>query len=265
MALRSKRLIIAVLISLFAGLLMTAALGLAMVGALNMISVAFAVLFVGLGVDFGIQFGVRYRAERHVDDSVDVGTALERAARVGHAAGAGRRRHRRRLLLLPAHRLPRRGGTGQDRRRRHDRGLPRHLHTAAGADLADAARGRPRRTGVRWLAPADAFFERHRKPVLLATSAAILLASPLLLHLRFDFDPLHLKDPHSESMATLLALKDAPQAGTDDVSVLAPSLDAARQVAGKLVGAARGGARSRCRPSSRPTRGPSSKPSRPPR
>ena len=36
-----------------------------MVGALNMISVAFAVLFVGLGVDFGIQFAVRYRAERH--------------------------------------------------------------------------------------------------------------------------------------------------------------------------------------------------------
>ena len=36
-----------------------------MVGALNMISVAFAVLFVGIGVDFAIQFSVRYRAERH--------------------------------------------------------------------------------------------------------------------------------------------------------------------------------------------------------
>ena len=39
--------------------------GFAMVGALNLISVAFAVLFIGLGVDFGIQFSVRYRAERH--------------------------------------------------------------------------------------------------------------------------------------------------------------------------------------------------------
>src|ERR1043166_6109665 len=36
-----------------------------MVGALNLISVAFAVLFIGLGVDFGIQFAVRYRSERH--------------------------------------------------------------------------------------------------------------------------------------------------------------------------------------------------------
>ena len=41
-----------------------------MVGALNLISVAFAVLFVGLGVDFGIQFSVRYRAERHENDNL---------------------------------------------------------------------------------------------------------------------------------------------------------------------------------------------------
>ena len=40
------------------------AVGLLVVGALNVISVAFFVLFVGLGVDFGLQFSVRYRAER---------------------------------------------------------------------------------------------------------------------------------------------------------------------------------------------------------
>jgi hypothetical protein len=36
-----------------------AALGLLMVGTLNVISIAFAPLFVGVGVDFGIQFSVR--------------------------------------------------------------------------------------------------------------------------------------------------------------------------------------------------------------
>ena len=56
LALRSGRIILAVFLNLFVGLAMTAALGLMMVGALNLISVAFAVLFVGLGVDFGIQF-----------------------------------------------------------------------------------------------------------------------------------------------------------------------------------------------------------------
>src|SRR5262249_37644900 len=45
--------------------------GLWLVGALNLISVAFAVLFVGLGVDFGIQFCVRYRSERHASGDID--------------------------------------------------------------------------------------------------------------------------------------------------------------------------------------------------
>ncbi len=53
LALRSARLIVAVFINLFIGLALTAALGLMMVGALNLISVYFAVLFVGIGVDFG--------------------------------------------------------------------------------------------------------------------------------------------------------------------------------------------------------------------
>ena len=61
------------------GLAATAALGLAMVGSFNLISIAFFVLFVGLGVDFGIQFSVRYRAERH--DHGDLYEALRWTAR----------------------------------------------------------------------------------------------------------------------------------------------------------------------------------------
>ncbi len=83
LALRSARIILAVFLSLFVGLTITAAVGLAMVGALNLISVAFAVLFVGIGVDFGIQFSVRYRQERHTNS--DLGAALTTAA-----AGVGK-------------------------------------------------------------------------------------------------------------------------------------------------------------------------------
>ena len=57
-------------VSLVVGLSITAALGMLMVGTLNLISVYFAVLFVGLGVDFGLQFSVRYRAERHEIDNL---------------------------------------------------------------------------------------------------------------------------------------------------------------------------------------------------
>src|SRR5207249_5662618 len=70
LALRKARIILAVLVTLVCGLLYTAAIGLWLVGALNLISIAFAVLFVGLGVDFGIQFCVRYRSERHEVDEL---------------------------------------------------------------------------------------------------------------------------------------------------------------------------------------------------
>ena len=65
LALRTLRLVAAVVLNLAAGLAITAAGGILMVGALNPISLAFAVLFVGLGADFAIQYTVRYRAERH--------------------------------------------------------------------------------------------------------------------------------------------------------------------------------------------------------
>ncbi|MBO4122854.1 MMPL family transporter [Cupriavidus gilardii] len=233
LALRSARLIVAVLLSLFAGLAVTAALGLAMVGALNMISVAFAVLFVGLGVDFGIQFGVRYRAERHDRDHIVTAlchTAQALAVPLSLAAAATAAAF---FAFLPT----------------DYRGVA-ELGLIAGVGMFVAffttvtllpalirvlrPDGETVAPGIRWLAPADAFFERHRTPVLWVTCGVIVAASPLLTQLRFDFDPLNLKDPASESMATLRALKDAPQAGTEDVSVLAPSLDAARALATRL-------------------------------
>src|SRR5439155_6342801 len=57
---------------------LTTAAGLMMVGSLNLLSIAFAVLFVGLGVDFGIQYSVRYRSERF--KSNDLSAALVQAA-----------------------------------------------------------------------------------------------------------------------------------------------------------------------------------------
>ena len=65
LALRSLRLVAAAVVTLAVGLLVTSAGGILIVGALNPISLAFAVLFVGLGADFAIQYTVRYRAERH--------------------------------------------------------------------------------------------------------------------------------------------------------------------------------------------------------
>jgi hopanoid biosynthesis associated RND transporter like protein HpnN len=233
-ALRSAKLIIAVLISLIAGLVVTAALGLAMVGALNMISVAFAVLFIGLGGDFGIQFGVRYRAERFQYPSMEL--AIERSAAVagGPLALAAAATAVAFFCFLPT----------------DYRGVA-ELGLIAGVGMLVAfvttltilpalicvlrPPGESHMPSASWLAPADAFFDRHRNAVLVATCVIILAGIPLLPHLRFDFDPLNLKDPHSESMSTLRALADAPEAGTEDVGVLTASMAEASQVAQRLA------------------------------
>jgi hopanoid biosynthesis associated RND transporter like protein HpnN len=59
-ALHSLRLVIAAVITLLVGLIWTGAFAAAAVGALNLISIAFGILFIGLGVDFTIHIGMAY-------------------------------------------------------------------------------------------------------------------------------------------------------------------------------------------------------------
>src|SRR6185369_11016058 len=200
LALKKARIILAVFVNLAAGLIFTAAIGLWMVGALNLISVAFAVLFVGLGVDFGIQFSVRYRAERF--ESRDLPDAL-----LGTAKGlAG-------PLLLAAASIA--------------AGFYSFLPTAyvglselgliAGTGMIVAfgttvtllpallavlkPPGEPAPIGYAALAPVDRFLETQRKWVVGMTLAVTILGLPLLAGLRFDFNPLDLRSRDSESVA----------------------------------------------------------------
>jgi hypothetical protein len=62
--LRSTRLIAAALITLLVGLVLTAAFAALAVGHLNLISMAFAVLYIGLGIDYAIHYCLRYRELR---------------------------------------------------------------------------------------------------------------------------------------------------------------------------------------------------------
>ncbi len=136
LALKQGRIILAVLVSLVIGLILTAALGLRMVGALNLISVAFAVLFIGLGVDFGIQFSVRYRAERHASPDFEPGASGDGAQGRG-AASAGGRLDCGCVLLVPADRIC---GSLRARADRRDR----HVYRAL--DDGDSASGSPHRS-----------------------------------------------------------------------------------------------------------------------
>ena len=233
LALHSFRLILACFISLMVGLAITAALGLLMVGALNLISVAFAVLFIGLGVDFGLQFSVRYRAERHEVDELqpalhntggNIGAQLTLAA-TAVALGF--------FSFLPT----------------DYRGLS-ELGLIAGAGMMVAfctsvtllpaliglfrPPGEPHELGFTFLAPVDRFMERHRIAIVVLTLAIAVVGSPLLYFLKFDFNVLNMRSAKAESVATYLELKKDASAGINSISILKPSLAEADAAAARL-------------------------------
>jgi uncharacterized protein len=233
LALKQIRIISAVLINLIIGLVMTAALGLWMVGALNLISVAFAVLFVGLGVDFGIQFSVRYRAERHETHALQaalLSTAQGIAsplllAAVSIAAGF--------YSFLPT----------------AYRGLS-ELGLIAGTGIVVAFAttvtllpalltlfnppGEKAAVGFAALAPLDAFLEERRNWIVGLTLTATILGLPLLTGLRFDFNPIDLRARDTESVSTLIDLMRDPDTTPNTIDILENDLTSASTVAGKL-------------------------------
>jgi uncharacterized protein len=233
MALRWARIIFAVFASLVVGLLITAALGMLMVGTLNLISVYFAVLFVGLGVDFGLQFSVRYRAERHEVDNLH-----EALVRSGRRAGAP--------LTLAA--LATAAGFLSFMPTAY-KGVS-ELGLIAGVGMLIAfltsitllpallnllkPPSEPKQLGYAYLAPVDDFLERHRMPILIVTLVVVASGLPLLYWLQFDFNPMNLRSPKVESVATYIELKNDPGSGANDIEVLQPSLAQADEMAAKL-------------------------------
>src|SRR5229473_1612824 len=217
-----------------AGLVVTAAIGLMLVGALNPISLAFGVLFVGLGADFAIQYTMRYRAQRHVSGPLHR-ALIEAADRVGApltlaggAAAAGF------LSFVPTSYV----GIGQ---LGIISGLGMVIAYVASLTLLPALiwvvkppeEPRPLRNTA--LAPVDNWLKRSRYLIIVLMAGIVLIGAPALLKLQFDFDPLHLRDQNSESVATLREISKDPRVGANAAQVITPSPEAAAGVAKRLA------------------------------
>ena len=233
MALHSVKIISAVFINLFIGLSITTALGLWMVTSLNLLSVAFAVLFVGLGVDFGIQFSVRYRSERFKND--DLRGALAKGAEyvavplslAAMATASGF------LSFLPT-----------------DYKGVSELGEIAGVGMLVAfltsitvlpalltllnPPGEKEAVGYAFLAPVDHFLEYHRVAIIVGTLAIAVAGLPLLYFLKFDFNPINLRSPKVESIATFLDLRKDPNTGANAIDVMTNSDADAKKIAARL-------------------------------
>jgi len=234
LAVRSFRIILCILVTLFTGLALTMGVGIAMVGVFNIISIAFIALFVGLGVDFAVQFSVRYRAERHEHPRLEealcltgrhIGVPLALAA-AATAAGF--------LSFLPTNYV----GVAE-------------LGLISGIGMIIAfvlsitmlpallmlvnPPGEPEQIGYAMFGPVDRFLTQNRARVLQATFVIAIVAIALLPALRFDSNPLDLRNPKVESVATLYDLMKDPDNSPNTIDVLASSFDQADAISAKLA------------------------------
>jgi uncharacterized protein len=185
-------------------------------------------------VDFGIQFSVRYRSERF--KSNDLQTALEKAAEysaiplslAAMATAAGF------LSFLPT-----------------DYKGVSELGKIAGVGMLVAffssitvlpallsllnPPGEKEPVGYAFLAPVDHFLEKHRVVIIVGTLLVAIAGLPLLYFLRFDFNPINLRSPKVESIATFLDLRKDPNTGANAINVMTNSEADAKKIEARLA------------------------------
>ncbi len=233
---RSWRLVIASLTTLLVGLIWTAAFAAATIGELNMISIAFAILFIGLGVDFAIHFGMAFASERRTH-SLTTEAALHKAidgigaslVLCGFTTAIGF------LVFLPA----------------EYRGVA-ELGAIAGAGMfiililtltlfPSLLSGWLRiPDDVEILAPmrVDQVLALGiaRRPRLVCGFAlfAAIASIPLLFELRFDAHVIEMRDPDTASVQAFRDLLADSDTSPWYVNVMAPNLAAADEMADRL-------------------------------
>jgi hopanoid biosynthesis associated RND transporter like protein HpnN len=234
LAVRNWRLIVPIISTLVLGLLLTTGFAAVVIGTLNLISVAFAILFVGIAVDFAIQFTVRLRERRFTypdmtDAMRETGrrsgaqilvAALATAcgflaftptnfvgvAQLGIIAGFG-------MLIAFACTLT---------------FLPAMLC------LCHPPREK-REVGFAFMRALDPVVHHHRWIVVGVFGVLAVTGGLLAPGIRFDGDPLHTKDPHSEAIRVLHDLMQDPITNPYTIEAILPDLAQAQAAADKLA------------------------------
>ena len=224
---RSLRLVLAILAALIAGLVWTAGFTTLAIGHLNLVSVAFAVLFIGLGVDFGIHFALRFREERL--DAGDPDDVLRRTGR-GLATPLG--------LCAIAAAISFFSFVPTDYRGLSELGLI----AGVGMFIAFVATFSvipafltvfpPRATLTAPTARKSTPLPDRR----IAIAALVLggAAAVTVPFARFDLDPIKLRDPSTESVRTFRDLAATAGSSPYTIELLAPSLSDAYAMASEL-------------------------------
>ncbi|SIQ62395.1 MULTISPECIES: MMPL family transporter [Acidiphilium] len=233
LAVRSWRMIVPILATLIVGLLLTVSFAALAIGTLNLISVAFAILFVGLAVDFAIQFCVRLRDVRTriadpalamIEAANEAGTQIALAS-VATACGF--------LAFVPTSFV----GVAE-------------LGEIAGIGMLIAfvctitilpallaltqPRGEPERIGFPLGDRADGAVKRHGKAVLAGFGVLAIAGVVSVATIHFDANPLDTQNPNTEAMRTLKSMLGKSVTNPFYINALAPNVTAAKALAARF-------------------------------
>ncbi|MBY0474143.1 MAG: MMPL family transporter [Nitrosomonas sp.] len=232
-AFRSAGAIFTIIVSLLLGLLLTAAFATVAVGHLNLISIAFAVLYIGLGVDFAIHFLLRLEEIRKPDQTVpeavyktggDMGQSLlicalttaigfyafmpttyRGVAELGLISGTGMLiSFLITMTMIPA----------------LQRFFPIQIKKSS--------------LSVRSINKILDLPRRSRKLVYSITIIAVLASILALPHIKFDYNLLNLNNPHAESVQTFQELLGDAEDSPWHINVLVDDVQQIRQIAQQL-------------------------------
>ncbi len=230
----STRLVFSSLVTLLMGFIWTLGFAIAWVGRLNLISVAFGVLFIGLGIDYGIQYCVRYRelvASGQEPHQAIVGTAEGlgvglRLCTVAAAIGFYS------FLPTPYTGVSELGliaGTGMLINLFATLTVLPALLKLLPLKMTGKKRSRPGRTLLQQP-------YKHARAIMLGASVVGIGAAFFLPKLYFDFNPLNLYDPRSEAVLTIKELFKNDTTPPWTISVLVENAGEAKVLSTKLRG-----------------------------
>ena len=232
LGLRRVKLVLSVVLTLLLSLIWSTAAGLWLMGSFNLISISFAVLFIGLGVDFSIQFCIRYIDECRTQSNI--ASALERTSLfmtapltlAASAAGVSF------FSFVPT-----------------DYAGIISLGIIAGVSMFISLIAtlivlplfirmlgcypRIRSSCTRNLLN-TVHIKKYGKWISVTSVLLGIVAIFFVLHMQFDFNPLNLENPHSEAVRTFRKLVARSQFSPYSIDLVEPSLAVARVMAKRL-------------------------------
>ena len=230
----SGRLVFASLVTLLVGFIWTLGFAIFFVGRLNLISVAFGVLFIGLGIDYGIQYCLRYREliasglghhEAIVGAAKGLGVSLlvcTVAAAIGFYS----------FLPTPYTGVSELGliaGTG----------MLINLFATLTVLPALLTLLPLKKTGMKEFVLDRPLYRvpyKHAKAIVVGAIAIGIGTAFFVPKLYFDYNPLNLYDPHSDAVLTMKELFKNEMTCPWTISILAGNAKEAEEMVGRLKG-----------------------------